>query len=141
LRARPVLLQRQWTIPLSISALWALIVRLEHLIRPYCPTDRVREDVMLAVIEALSNAFGSSHAAEAGQRITVRLRVSPRQVAIDVKDPGGGFAHHERARQLVDPAREGGRGLYLIEQVMDDVSWSPMGNGIHMVRRWLPQAS
>jgi anti-sigma regulatory factor (Ser/Thr protein kinase) len=128
-------------VPLSISALWALIVRLDHCIRPYCPSAQAKDDVMLALIEALSNAFGGGRQAAPGARIIVRLRVSPRQVVIDVKDPGGGFAHRERSRQLVQPDREGGRGLYLIEQVMDEVSWSPSGNGIRMQRRWLPQAA
>jgi anti-sigma regulatory factor (Ser/Thr protein kinase) len=131
-------------VPLSISALWALIVRLEHCIRRYCPSPQVHEDVMLAVIEALSNAFGSAQGLAqglaAGQRITVRLRLSPRQVAIDVMDPGGGFAQDAGPRPLVHPEREGGRGLYLIEQVMDEVSWSSAGNRIHMVRHWQPAA-
>jgi anti-sigma regulatory factor (Ser/Thr protein kinase) len=129
-------LQRRWAVPLTISALWALIVRLDRCLRPYSRSRAVHDDVMLAVVEALSNAFGSARNLARGARIIVRLRVSPRQVTIDVRDPGGGFAAADRVRDLVQADREGGRGLFLIEQVMDEVSWSARGNGIRMVRRW-----
>jgi anti-sigma regulatory factor (Ser/Thr protein kinase) len=133
--------QRRWAVPLTISALWALMVRLGRCLRPYSRSQAVHDDIMLAVVEALSNAFGSAHTLARGARIIVRLRVSPRQVAIDVRDPGGGFAAADRARGLVQADREGGRGLFLIEQVMDEVTWSTRGNGIRMVRRWGDRAA
>lgn len=133
---RPARIRRRWTVPLSISALWALILRLGACIRRFSPSPQAHEDVLLALIEALSNAFSSARTTAPGQRITVRLDASPRQVTIDVSDPGGGFAPSGQPRRLVAAEEEGGRGLYLIEQVMDEVSWSPAGNAIHMVRRW-----
>lgn len=132
----PVRLHRTWSIPVTISALWALICRIDACLQRFAPSRAAKEDVILALVEALSNAYSGSCQAPAGQRIVVGLRVSTRAVHLEIRDAGLGFAYRERARSLVPAGDEAGRGLFLIGRVMERVSWSDTGRAIFMSRPW-----
>ncbi|MBC7544577.1 MAG: ATP-binding protein [Candidatus Sericytochromatia bacterium] len=132
----PSRLSRRWTVPLTISALWALICRIEHDLQAYAPSQTAREDIILGLVEAMSNAHSGSQHAQSGQRIVVGLDVSRRSVRLVIKDPGQGFPFRQRPVTLVQAEREEGRGLFLIERVMDRVTWSESGNAIRMERHW-----
>lgn len=136
-RPRPRELHRHWTIPNSLSALWALICFIERLIRPYAPGRQARDDVLLALIEAMSNAYNSTEF-KPDHRLVVGLKVSARRFELSIKDLGSGFTRPDQPVALAASHSESGRGLFLIQQVMDQVDWSPNGNSITMRRTWRP---
>ena len=84
--------------------------------------------VELAVSEAVTNVI--KYAYRGMDTGTVRMEVQPDSsgVTIKVKDRGIGF-DFEKACRLPPPglACEGGRGIYLIKSVADNVSYSDEG--------------
>lgn len=100
---------------------------------------------VLAVREAVMNAVMHGNKERDDRSVRVEYSLSAEQIRIDVTDQGEGFD----PGQLHDPLssenllREGGRGVYLMRQFMDEVNFLfPDGGGttISLVKR-LPNAS
>jgi anti-sigma regulatory factor (Ser/Thr protein kinase) len=72
----------------------------------------VCEDVMIVVTELLTNAIRHPPRVVGG-RIRLTVRREPDAVHVEVRDPGGGFA-------VPDPAREGGLGLIAVDRISSD---------------------
>lgn len=139
-RPRPRAQQWHWTVPTNLSALWALIAFIGRLIGPYSPSRQERDDVLLAIAEAMSNAYKSTmHAPD--HRLVVGLTVSARGLKVSIKDLGVGFDRPDSPVSLAASHQERGRGLFLIQRVMDRVVWSERGNAITMIRRWRAPAT
>ena len=92
-------------------------------------------DVVLAADEAFINAVG--HAGGAGDAIRVSASVSKSEVSVEVRDGGAGFTYlRSHQRSIPDVRRPDGRGVFLIESLMDEVSVSSGARGtvVRMVR-------
>jgi serine/threonine-protein kinase RsbW len=97
--------------------------------------EQKRFEVALAVQEALANAVVHGCGNDPSKEVRCRLQSDPRgQIVIIVTDPGPGFSPD----LLSDPKRhenlyaDHGRGVYLIRQLMDEVSFAGSGNEIRM---------
>lgn len=91
-------------------------------------------DVVLAADEAFINAVGH---AEAADLIRVTARVSESEASVEVRDGGGGFKlRRSEPEPVPDVSRANGRGVFLIEHLMDEVSVSTgrRGTVVRMVR-------
>jgi len=92
-------------------------------------------DVVLAADEAFINAVG--HAGGDGCVIRVSASVSKSEVSVEVRDGGAGFTYlRSHQRSIPDVRRPDGRGVFLIESLMDEVSVSSGARGtvVRMVR-------
>jgi anti-sigma regulatory factor (Ser/Thr protein kinase) len=77
-------------------------------------------DVVLAADEAFINAVGH---ADADDPIRVTACVSESEASVEVRDGGGGFTFRRSDTPPVpDLRRASGRGVFLIESLMDEVS-------------------
>jgi anti-sigma regulatory factor (Ser/Thr protein kinase) len=93
-------------------------------------------DVVLAADEAFINAVGHAEAVDAPIRVTAR--VSQNEATVEVRDGGAGFAYHKADRPSApDVLRSNGRGVFLMERLMDEVSVRSghSGTTVRMVRR------
>jgi len=97
--------------------------------------EQKRFEVALAVQEALANAVVHGCGNDPSKQVRCRLQSDPcGQIVIIVTDPGPGFSPDI----LSDPKRrenlyaDNGRGVYLIRQLMDEVSFTGCGNEIRM---------
>jgi serine/threonine-protein kinase RsbW len=98
-----------------------------------------REDeIELALTEALANAV--VHGAKSDPSKTIECDVAcddERGILIIVRDPGPGFD----PTQIVNPCHgeniyeSHGRGIYLINQLMDEVHFHKNGTEIHMLKK------
>lgn len=95
-------------------------------------------EIELALSEALANAV--VHGAKADPTKIVECDVAcdeTRGMLIVVRDPGAGFD----PTQIADPCcgenifSTHGRGIYLINQLMDEVKFQKNGTEIHMIKR------
>lgn len=78
-------------------------------------------DIVLAADEAFINAVG--HAEAADDLIRVTARVSESEASVEVQDGGGGFTfRRSHPPSLPDVRRANGRGVFLMESLMDEVS-------------------
>jgi serine/threonine-protein kinase RsbW len=97
--------------------------------------DRLRLNFRVGLTEALANAMLYGNCRDPRKRVRVDAHLTPAEIKVQVTDEGRGFD----PRALLDPtlpanrARSGGRGIFLIRQLMDRVEFNERGNSITMV--------
>jgi len=97
--------------------------------------DRLRLNFRVGLTEALANAMLYGNCRDPRKRVRVEAHLTAREIMVQVTDEGRGFD----PRALLDPtlpgnrARSGGRGNFLIRQLMDRVEFNDRGNSITMV--------
>lgn len=102
-----------------------------------CVSDQEFE-IRLAVSEALANAVLHGCESDPSKRVEICVECDPsRGMLIVVRDPGAGFD----PSQIPSPIdgqqlyRRGGRGVFLINQLMDEVHYHRGGTEIRMIKR------
>ena len=98
---------------------------------------RLTLNLRVSIAEALANAmlYGNLH--DPGKYVRVHVIIDPAHAAITVADEGGGFD----PEAVPDPTlpenlnRSGGRGIFLIRQLMDEVEFSDRGNVVRFTLR------
>ncbi|MEX0907065.1 MAG: ATP-binding protein [Gemmatimonadota bacterium] len=97
--------------------------------------DRLRLNFRVCLTEALANAMLYGNCRDPGKRVHVEVHLTPQEIKVQVTDEGGGF----NPDNVVDPTlpanrvRPGGRGIFLIRQLMDRVEFNEQGNSITMI--------
>ena len=97
-------------------------------------SEEVIFDVHVGFEEALRNAMIHGNKRDPDKRVTIETRVTDDAVIICVEDEGGGFD----PKSLPDPTlnenllKEGGRGVYLIEHLMDEMKYEKGGRKLIM---------
>jgi anti-sigma regulatory factor (Ser/Thr protein kinase) len=97
--------------------------------------DRLRLNFRVGVTEALANAMLNGNSNNPRKRVWLEAVFSPESITIRVTDEGPGFD----PRKVSDPTlpanrrRVGGRGIFLIRKLMDEVEFNEQGNSITMV--------
>ena len=95
--------------------------------------ERVLADVLLALDEAVSNAI--RHGSRAGEPVQVSVESDGEWVEMSVHD-GGPTPRLPRLPDEPPPVLEtGGRGLWLILQLVDEVRLQRIGEGTRLVMR------
>ena len=99
--------------------------------------DRLRLNLRVGLTEALANAMLYGNCRDPRKRVRVEASLTAEAITVRVTDEGRGFD----PSAVIDPTlpanrvRAGGRGLYLIRQLMDQVEFNDRGNSITMVLR------
>ena len=87
--------------------------------------------------EALANAIIYGNGSDPEKRVRVEVELSAEEVALQVYDEGTGFD----PAQVPDPTLPenldgtGGRGIFLIRELMDEVRYNEPGNCVRLVLR------
>lgn len=98
---------------------------------------RVNLNFRVGLTEALANAMLYGNGADADKRVRVEVEIDVVQVQVVVRDEGAGFD----PRRVPDPTlpenldRPGGRGIFLIRELMDEVDYNECGNCVRLVLR------
>jgi sigma-B regulation protein RsbU (phosphoserine phosphatase) len=87
----------------------------------------------LAVAETASNVVRHALDGDAKARYTVRVTVSAPEVEVRFVHHGRGFDPAEVAPPAFDGSREGGFGLYVVQQVVDRVLYRDLPDGAHEI--------
>jgi sigma-B regulation protein RsbU (phosphoserine phosphatase) len=91
----------------------------------------------IALSEALSNAIQYGNEGDRDKKVRVRASVDAWRIKVQITDEGKGFDH----RDVPDPRSEdaieapGGRGLFLLRQLADDVTFNEPGNACTITLR------
>lgn len=98
-------------------------------------------EIRLAMREALNNAIRHGSNLDPNKRIQLTYRCDPRDgLWVMIRDEGGGFD----PAKVPDPTtpenldRPGGRGVFLMRNLMDEVEFREGGREVHLRRRPRP---
>ena len=88
----------------------------------------------VALCEALSNAIVYGNDMDPAKQVQVTVHVRDAQVEVSVEDEGQGFDPEDVPDPTHDTNLENprGRGLFLIRQLVDDLTFNDRGNSICM---------
>lgn len=86
-------------------------------------------DIELALTEALANVIEHSYAGSGDREIVVDVEVGGDALAVSVRDWGRAFDPGSYAARDLDDPGEGGYGVFLMEQLMDNVTREPQPDG------------
>ena len=115
-----------------------------------CQTWQMDRAVLHALVlvtgEAVTNIVRHAHRDRPRAQLELQLQICPEHVILTFTDQGEPFDIN--AVPHLNPAelRIGGRGVYLMRTLMDEVSCTPRGGGqsgnvLRLVKRWTPAAS
>lgn len=96
---------------------------------------RARLNLRVALGEAVANAILYGNRQDPFKRVRVRAEFGPDRVAVTVTDEGSGFD----PTVVPDPTRpenqwrSHGRGLFLLQSLMDAVEYNDVGNAVTLV--------
>ena len=99
---------------------------------------RLTLNFRVGVAEALANAMIYGNARDPSKRVRLEVDLSPERVAVVVRDEGEGFDPAD----IPDPTlpenleEPGGRGIFLIRELMDEVDYTGCGNCVRLVLHW-----
>jgi len=102
-------------LPLDAAALGDLRSRLRTYLRRHDVPEKTAADIVLCVDEAVSNAILYSQA----RHVELTVRATADEVFAQVRDEGRGFSRRRSGCPELWNTR--GRGLYLIQALMDDM--------------------
>lgn len=98
---------------------------------------RLNLNFRVGVAEALANAMIYGNGSDPDKRVRVEVELSSHEVALQVYDEGVGFD----PAKVPDPTLPenldgtGGRGIFLIRELMDEVRYNEPGNCVRLVLR------
>ncbi len=98
---------------------------------------RLRLNFRVSLTEALSNAMLYGNGSDPSKRVKVEVLVTDTQITARVIDQGDGFD----PQVVPDPTtpenltRPGGRGIFLMRELMDEVQFNEAGNAVTLVLR------
>jgi serine/threonine-protein kinase RsbW len=96
---------------------------------------RLRLNFRVSLIEALSNAMLYGNRKDPAKRVRVEISIQRASVVATITDEGGGFD----PSLVPDPTvpanleKPGGRGIFLIHSLMDEVRYNSRGNSVTLV--------
>lgn len=98
---------------------------------------QARFHLRVALCEALANAIIYGNGQDPAKAVEVHVTVTDATFRVEVVDEGGGFDPADLAAPVLpdDLEAAGGRGLFLIRQLVDDVTFNARGNAICMILR------
>jgi serine/threonine-protein kinase RsbW len=95
-----------------------------------------QDDVLMAVVEACTNALLHGMAPDGEGRTSVCIHLGPASLVVDVADEGRGFDPARLSAPDLEEPREHGYGLFIIRRVMDrlEVFHGDSGTVVRMTR-------
>jgi anti-sigma regulatory factor (Ser/Thr protein kinase) len=100
---------------------------------------RWQAEVRLGLQEALVNAVKHGNHLDPRKVISVRYKTLGNQYWWVIEDEGGGFDFQKCCGKTVDEGdaatSDCGRGLYILDQIFDEVKWTHGGRELHLCKR------
>ena len=129
------------TVPSDLRYLRVVRRSLEAVCRLHGFDDATTGSVVLASEEACSNICRHAYGGARSGHIWITYRLCDDALEIEFVDEGKSFCPNAADQKDPSELRPGGRGLFLIREIMDDVTYQPRqprGTRLRM-RKCLPQ--
>lgn len=108
-----------------------------HLEAHFIDRKTIRFNCRVALSEALSNAIIYGNGANPAKHVSVRVQFGRTAIEMEVQDEGSGF-DPDHLPDPTEPDRltnPDGRGIFLIQRLVDEVRFNDKGNAICMILR------
>jgi len=126
------------TIPGSVDAIPPVVEQVMGVVREMGCADGSEFEIEVAVNEALANAVEHGCGHDSSKEVTVTVECDPKHgMLIIVRDPGTGFAPADIPSPIVGERiyADHGRGIFLINELMDEVRYEKNGTEIWMMKK------
>jgi serine/threonine-protein kinase RsbW len=96
--------------------------------------DDIYGNIMIAVTEAVNNAIRHGNKGDSAKNVSLALSLQEGMIKFRVEDEGSGFDFHH----LPDPTapenieKPGGRGIFLMKHLADEVDFSENGKVVEL---------
>jgi serine/threonine-protein kinase RsbW len=123
---------------LSLKSVFSEVEKVPEFMDTVTKESRLADDlssrVLLALSEAVTNAIVHGNREAPAKKVHVTLYVDQKTVKVNVRDEGDGFNPEKtpnplKEENLLEP---GGRGIFLMEEVADAISYQDHGRLISM---------
>jgi serine/threonine-protein kinase RsbW len=127
-------------IPSDIKYLDSVLAYMNERMLKLGVIDSEESDVLMALDEAIVNAIKHGNKGDARKAVHIVAELSECEICFTITDEGKGFVREDvpdptQPSRLLEPS---GRGLLLINHIMDEVCYNPCGNEIRMIKRTIP---
>ena len=97
--------------------------------------DDIYGNIMIAVTESVNNAIQHGNLNNKDKNVHLTLDINDSNICFTIKDEGKGFNYQNIPDPLAPENIEniGGRGIFLIKQLADEVKFSEKGEVIQMI--------
>jgi serine/threonine-protein kinase RsbW len=118
----------------ELDSICLLEKSIEKIRDTYCISDNRYGDIMLAVVEAVTNAIVHGNGEDVSKWVKVETYKSKDKLRFTIIDEGPGFD----AEQVPDPTlplnieKMNGRGVFLIKQLADEVAFLEKGTKVEL---------
>jgi len=128
-------------LPSALESVRVLHALISELLRLMGLDEQTAIDVNLAVVEAGTNAIKHGNQEEAHKRAHFDFIIRPDQFIVVVQDEGPGFNREQVPSPLAGDNffKSSGRGIFLMESCMDEVTFEQSGTVIKMVKYLKPE--
>ena len=96
--------------------------------------DEAIAEVEVAITEALSNVICHSYEERPGESVLLSLDIDDSKLKLDIRDRGRPFEPERYHPPDLDEPATGGYGVFLIEELMDEVNRRPLDDGGTLVQ-------
>ncbi len=128
--------KKEFRIPSVFSEVQKTSAKVLRFLKPLDLDETACFDMRLCLEEALINAMKYGHKMQKSLKVRLVVEYDTQKVSFLIEDQGQGF----KPENIKDCTKEDnllnsrGRGVYLIRQLMDKVSYNAEGSALHMVK-------
>lgn len=124
------------TLPSTFAVMDEATAQIQQFLDAHVPDEDVSFRTALVASEAITNALEHGNGLDPAKRVTVRIAPHLPTVRVEVTDEGPGFDPATAPRsELGDFTSEGGRGLTLMYELADEVTFEDEGRACILVVR------
>ncbi len=127
----------EFEMPSSIALMEVVLDYLIARVEKIGVTSEEQSNLRVALSEAFINAVKHGNKFDAGKAVHISADISPHEARFTIEDQGEGFD----VSKIPDPRdqsnlfKPSGRGVLIIQNIMDEVSYSERGNSLTMIKR------
>jgi serine/threonine-protein kinase RsbW len=124
-------------VPSSLRWVHTLYAVITEILSQMALDEESSDQINLAVVEAGTNAIKHGNQEDPEKRAYFEFVIQSDQFTVIIQDQGRGF-DREQVPDPIQPEnlfKSSGRGLFLIESCMDDVTYEKSGTLIRMVKK------
>ena len=123
-------------LPSLMHSVYILDAVISEIVKRMEFNEETREQVILAVTEAGTNAIKHGNKKDANKLAQFQFIVNPNKLTVVVQDQGTGFDRKNIPNPLhgANRFKGSGRGIFLIEACIDNVTYEASGTIVRMVK-------